>query len=118
MEFETVTETTRHTLEAREGFFKVELFQLAEDGHEQERFRRRRRVTILGREISLPTPEDVIVTDLRWSRQGQRPKDVDDVRNVIAVQADRIDWDYVHSWCDQHGTRELLDEVRQSIPPV
>lgn len=118
MEFETVTGTTRHTLEARKGAFKVELFHLAGDSHDQERFRRRRRVTILGREVSLPTPEDVIVTKLRWSRHGQRPKDIDDVRNVIAVQGDRIDWDDVHSWCEQHGTRELLDEIRQSIPPV
>ncbi len=44
--------------------------------------------------------------------------DRDDIRGVIAVQADRIDWDYVHRWCEQHGTRPLLDEIRASIPPI
>jgi hypothetical protein len=40
------------------------------------------------------------------------------VRNVIAVQGEAIDWDYVYSWCDRHGTRALLDEIRASIPPI
>jgi hypothetical protein len=49
---------------------------------------------------------------------GRRSKDRDDARDVIAVQGDRIDWEYVYSWCEQHGTRGLLDEIRQSIPPI
>ncbi len=27
-------------------------------------------------------------------------------------------WPYVYGWCDQHGTRALLDEIRSSIPPL
>ncbi len=62
----------------------------------------------------MPTAEDVIITKLRWARS----KDRDDVRDVIAVQGDAIDWPYVHAWADQHGTRGLLDEIRASIPPI
>jgi hypothetical protein len=62
----------------------------------------------------VPTAEDVIVTKLRWARS----KDKDDVRDVIAVQGDAIDWDYVHTWTERHGTRGLLDEIRRSIPPI
>jgi hypothetical protein len=36
----------------------------------------------------------------------------------MAVQGDRLDWDYIHRWCDAHGTRALLDEVRASLPPL
>jgi len=32
------------------------------------------------------------------------------------VQDRNIDWSYVYGWCDQHGTRDLLDEIRSSIP--
>ena len=98
--------------------FKIELFQLSKDPHDQERFRRRVKSTMLGREVWFPTPEDVIITKLRWSLLANRSKDRDDARDVIAVQAERIDWDYVHPWCDRHGTRDLLDEVRRSIPPI
>jgi hypothetical protein len=68
--------------------------------------------------VFIPSPEDVIITKLRWALLGGRSKDREDVRDVIAVQGDRIDWDYVHAWCDRHGTRPLLDEIRRSIPPI
>ncbi len=35
---------------------------------------------------------------------------------VIAVQGARIDWDYVASWCERHGTREILESLRSSVP--
>lgn len=118
MSFETVTMTTRHILEAVDTKFKIELFYLSDDPHDQERFRRRRRVPLLDREVFLPSVEDVIITKLRWTQRSQHGKDWNDIRNVIAVQGDKIDWAYVHHWCDQHGTRAVLEEIRRSIPPI
>jgi hypothetical protein len=116
MSFETITGTSRHVVQWAKGQFTVELFMLSDDSHDRERFRRRQRGVMLGVPVWLPTPEDVIITKLRWSQLGKRTKDVDDVRNVIAVQGGRIEWEYVHRWCDAHGTRELLGQVRSSIP--
>jgi hypothetical protein len=72
----------------------------------------------MGREVNMPTVEDVIITKLRWALMAQRSKDREDVRNIIAIQDQNIDWSYVHGWNDQHGTRALLDEIRLSIPPL
>jgi hypothetical protein len=116
--FETVTLSTRHVLEVVGTSFQIEFFHLSDDPHDQERFRRRVRIKAYNRDLSLPTVEDVIITKLRWTQGGRRTKDWDDVRNVIAVQGDRIDWAYVHHWCDQHGTRAILEEIRKSIPPI
>jgi len=55
---------------------------------------------------------------LIWVQRARRLKDTDDVRNVVGVQQNNIDWDYVNRWSGQHGTRELLDSIRQSISPV
>jgi len=118
MTFESVTLTRRHILNVIGTPFKIELFHLSDDPHDQERFRRRRRLQSMGREIYLPTAEDVIITKLRWMLNARRAKDSDDVRDVLAVQGDNIDWPYVYGWCDQHGTRALLDEIRSSIPPL
>jgi hypothetical protein len=117
MSFETVTMTRRHILDVASIPFRIELFHLSDDPHDQERFRRRRRVKLLDRESSLPTAEDVIITKLRWAK-SKRSKDADDVQAVLAVQGNNIDWPYVYGWCDQHGTRALLDEIRSSIPPL
>lgn len=118
MRFETVTGTVCSVLRAPDPDFIIELFRLSGDAHDQERFQRRRRVRLYGRETWLPTVEDVIVQKLRWILHGGRPKDREDVRNVLAVQGAQVDWHYVHRWCDEHGTRELLDEIRRSIPPI
>jgi len=115
MSFETVTATRRYRLQLADDPFSVELFLLSDDAHDLERFARRRQARILNRDVFIPTPEDVIVMKLRWSHDGRRGKDLDDAQNVIAVQGDRINWDYVTSWCDRHGTRELLESVRRSI---
>ena len=114
MSFETVTGTSRNEIQVRDSPFKIEVFHLGRDTHDQERFRRRVPAIILGRDAFVPTAEDVIVAKLRWARS----KDRDDIRNVVAVQGDAIDWEYVHGWTDQHGTTALLDEIRRSIPPI
>jgi hypothetical protein len=114
----TTTMPTWHILEVVGLYFAIELFQLSDDPHDQERFRRRRRVKLFNREANIPTVEDVIITKLRWFLQRQRSTDRGDVRNIVAVQGNRIDWDYVYSWCDQNGTRALLDDIRRSIPPI
>jgi len=73
----------------------------------------------VGCEVFIPSVEDVIVTKLRWERLGKRGKDGDDIRDVIAVLGDdALDWDYIHRWTADHGTRALLDEIRASIPPI
>lgn len=115
--FETVTGTLRHILVAKDGKFKVEVFQLSSDPHDQERFRRRLTVNYptLKALVSILTAEDVIITKLRWARS----KDLDDIRDVIAVQSDEsLDWNYIHHWTAIHGTRAKLDEIRASIPEI
>jgi hypothetical protein len=118
MSFETITGTIRNIIHVADPLFQIELFRLSDDSHDQERFRRRQRAKLFDRDTFLPTAEDVIVTKLRWTVEGKRTRDWEDVRGVIAVQGDRIDWEYVHRWCDQHGTRTTLDEIRRSIPPI
>lgn len=116
--FETVTGTTCHIIDAGGGFFRVELFQLSNDPFDRQRFARRRQISVLGRVAYAATAEDVTVMKLRWSGQGRRPKDREDERNLIMSQGDLLDWEYIHRWCDQHGTRQLLEEIHRSIPPI
>lgn len=113
--FEGVTGTVRHKIEAQGTSFTVELFELSDDAHDVARFSRRRRVRLFGRDVFVATAEDTIVTKLRWALQPGREKDVDDVRSVIAVQGDGVDWPYVEQWCVQHGTAALLDSIRRSV---
>lgn len=113
--FEGVTGTSRIELHVDEASFRFELFDLSDDPHDRERFNRRRRYTFRDFSAWVPTAEDVVIMKVRWCSAGRRSKDYDDVRNVLAVQADALDWEYIHRWCREHSTLELLDEIRRSI---
>jgi hypothetical protein len=115
MTFKTNTGTMRSRLAHVASGFTIELFFLSNDVFDQERFKRRRAIRYEDAPTFILTAEDVIVTKLRWARR----KDLDDVRDVIAVQGDAaLDWEYIHKWTAIHGTRAKLDEIRASIPPL
>lgn len=119
--FEGITGTRRDIFNLPAIAFKIEIFQLSEDPHDQSRFARRLPVfdELVNREIFIPTAEDVIITKLRWEKIGKRGKDATDVRDVITVQGDAaLNWKYIHHWANEHGTRKLLNEIRASIPPI
>ena len=112
LSFETNTGTQRQEYGVCGTLFKVEVFRLSDDPHDQERFRRRQTVMVKGCPVVFPTAEDVIIWKLRWARA----KDRDDIRAVMGVQGDKLDWTYIESWCDQHGTRTLMEEIRRTVP--
>lgn len=119
--FESVTGTFRDIFSVPSVPFKIEFFHLSSDPHDQSRFERRRKVedANTGKTICVPTREDVVIMKLRWAKGAQRGKDREDIRDVLAVQGDdAFDWEYIHRWTAEHGTRELLDEIRASIPPL
>jgi len=113
LSFETITGTYRQLIRKKQTAFTVELFLLSNDPHDQKRFERRRMVQLFDHRIWLPSPEDVIVTKLRWARG----KDLEDVKDVIAVRAARLDWEYIESWCKTHGSFNRLENLRVTDSP-
>jgi hypothetical protein len=114
--FETVT--LRYMFKVPAVPFTIEMFPLSSDPHDIERLGRRQPIQLGESPTFVATLEDTIITKLRWCQRASRGKDKDDLRNVLAVQGDQIDWPYVYAWCDRHATRALLDEIRKTIPPI
>jgi hypothetical protein len=114
LSFETVTGTHRQFIRHRRSAFKIELFLLSTDAHDVERFARRREESLFDRKVWLLSPEDVIVSKLRWARA----KDEDDIRNVLAVQRGKLDWPYIECWCRRHATLARLEEIRRTVPEI
>lgn len=117
--FETVAGTTRHLVNVPEIPFAIEFFRLSDELYDRERFSRRTRrpVTPLGREAWMLTPEDVIVTKVRWAERAARGKDADDIRDVATVQGDTLDWPYIHRWRREHKTSGTLRAILERLPP-
>lgn len=114
--FETITGSRRQILTSvGRPPTKVELFELGDDLFILSRFGRRRRhhSRTLGCDVWLRTAEDVIIQKLRWARS----KDLDDARDVLAVQGEEsLDMAYIEKRCQEHGTLERLRAIQASIP--
>mgnify|MGYP000430467971 CR=1 FL=1 len=114
LKFETNTGRLKREMTFRGTPFTVELFRLSNDEFDQERFRRRVAVSLLGRQTFVPQPEDVIVMKLRWFREKDQP----DIRNVMAVQRGKLDWQYIEGWCERLGKTNLMERIRNSVPKI
>lgn len=114
--FETITGNARYVIRLPGTPFVVELFVLGDDPFQQERFRRRVAIAIpqIGPHVYLPTAEDVVVQKVRWGR----PKDLEDAKDVVAVQGEALDMGYIEAWCNRHQTRERLQAILDQIPPA
>lgn len=113
--FETNTGTMRDTLVTRETGFKIELFHLSSDAHDQERFQRRKTTRFGEHPTCIPTPEDVIITKLRWLRN----KDREDIKDILAyLRPETLDWNYLNRWTDLHNTRAKLEQILASVPKI
>ena len=113
--FESVTATKRVLLTADNTDFKVEVFELSQDPHDQSRFKRKLPIELYDEQAWVATAEDTIVTKLNWAEKTGRGKDRDDAQNVMAAQHETLDWPYIERWCQEHGTMEKLIELRTQL---
>ena len=109
--FETLTMTTRHVITHPATAFKIELFLLSEDPHDQKRFARRQSVEFQGQKAWLPTAEDVIIQKLRWHGRGRRAKDFLDVVEVLGNQGNALDLEYIRFWTTLHNTNAEFERL-------
>lgn len=68
-------------------------------------------------EVNVSSPEDSVISKLRWYRQGNEVSDRQwsDVLNVLSVKRATLDLEYLQRWCGELGLADLLERaLRQS----
>lgn len=96
--------------------FKVDLYIPSADSFLQQQFARRREEALLPdstQMIYLASPEDVILSKLRWYRQGGEvsERQLTDAAGIIKVQGQRLDAAYLREWADKLDVSDLLEKV-------
>jgi hypothetical protein len=101
---------------------KFDLFPLTADAYQQRQFARRQYVwTVLPGgpiEMAAATPEDVILSKLRWFRQGGAVLQTqwEDARGIVAVQGARLDRGYLREWAEYLHVEDLLARLLEERP--
>jgi len=113
--FEIATHTTRYIPDHRSSAFKTELFLLSHDRFDCSRFARRRLDAYEDIPVWVMATENMMVQKFRWLKLSRNPKHREVVRRVLAYSGAGLDIAYVFRWTDRHGTRALLEEIREEV---
>jgi hypothetical protein len=88
---------------------KVDLHPKKDDPFEDSFFARRRAVKVGNVDLWFPSPEDAILSKLRWARAtGDGERHVADAAGVYKVQKDALDLAYLKDWAERLGFTDLL----------
>ncbi len=92
---------------------KIDFWLTRADPFHQAMFERRRCETVWGQKLWICTAEDVLLHKLYWNKITPSDRQLFDVRGVIQVYGDRLDWPYIENWAAELTVAGTLHEVRQ-----
>lgn len=98
--------------------FKIDCFVLNEDEYVAESFKRVRKYELSpGKSFPLASPEDMVLTKLRWFVLGNQISDRqwNDIVQVLEIQEGLLDEKYLNHWADFFRVRELLDRAKSQV---
>lgn len=113
--------TMFNIIDRRRGW-KADLIIRKQRPFSQEEFGRRSRGTIAGIEVTVASPEDIILSKLEWAKAGHSELQFRDALGVASIQFRDLDKSYLNKWAEQLGIdqllRVLLEQAELLQPPV
>src|SRR5882724_2002295 len=111
---ETAREHNGHfNLIHRDTGFKADFFPTGRDELNAWAFRGKRSVEFEGENVTLASPEYVIVRKLEYFREGRAEKHLRDIRAMLAMSGEQLDRSALKEWIQRRG---LETEWRQLTP--
>ncbi len=83
--------------------------------YEKAEFDRRVRAKLMGIDLWILSPEDVILSKLDWAKDSGSDLQFRDVLGVIKVQWKNLDWDYLRHWAKELGVEKNLESVIEEV---
>ena len=90
---------------------KVDLVPLKPEPFAQTEFNRRHLIMIRDENAWFVTPEDYIISKLRTYITTKSDFQLTDLQNVVGLQMDNLDWNYVWAWAERFNLRSELETI-------
>jgi hypothetical protein len=94
---------------------KIDFMVPTNDAFNRSRLSRGRQVTTdeTGHQARFASPEDAILKKLEYFREGGSDKHVRDIKGVLLIQGDAIDFDYLDKWAEYLGVADQLAQIQR-----
>jgi hypothetical protein len=95
---------------------KIDFMIPRRDEWGRNQINRRKAVVIdKGVHVWIASPEDVIISKMRYYQEGGSDKHLRDSAGVLVVQGDRIDRSYIEHWAQHFGLIEIWNAILKRI---
>jgi hypothetical protein len=97
---------------------KIDLFLLSDNPYTQAQLRNRRYIEVApDKPLPFSSPEDTVITKLRWFVLGNRVSDRqwNDIVQVLEMQKGDLNEDYLAKWSAYFGILDLLMEAKEQV---
>lgn len=78
--------------------WKVDFMIPPLDEFHEEEFARRRLIEIEGLQLSVVSPEDIVIAKLCWAKMSESERQLEDAATVIRLQGSQLDLAYIEKW--------------------
>jgi len=90
---------------------KVDFWMLRDDEFARTQFSRRQCLDFEGVPACVASAEDTVLSKLLWYQITPSDRQLSDVRGILELRKDRLDWDYLSDWAKRLGIGELLKRI-------
>ncbi|MDB9527110.1 hypothetical protein PN498_14000 [Oscillatoria sp. CS-180] len=91
---------------------RADLVIADEDEYERLKLARRQSYRLMNEtSIYLISPEDLVISKLRWGQRIQSQKQWRDVLGILKAQQESLNYEYLHSWIAKFDLSEALEQV-------
>jgi len=94
-----------------ENAWKADLIIRKKTDFYAEEFHRKRKEKLLGKDLYILSPEDVILSKLDWAKNSRSEQQFRDALGVAMVQWERLDKDYLHKWAKELQVENTLKQL-------
>jgi hypothetical protein len=98
-----------------DGFLKIDFIIRRDTPHGIADFARRQRIDIAGMPFDVATPEDTIIAKLAWAAAGGSARQLEDVRGIVAAQAELLDSAYLMEWVERLALDALWRQATDGV---
>jgi len=91
--------------------WKADLIFRKDGPYQLSEFNRRIKANVMGVDLWILSPEDVILSKLDWAKNTESNLQYRDVLGVIKLQWDKLDWDYLRHWTKELGVEKNFEKV-------
>ena len=93
---------------------KVDFWILGDDSFNTERLKRRITRKILNNNICFISPEDLILSKLRWYKQAESSKHLEDIESSLKIQK-KLDMRYIRKCAKKQSTIKFFESLLKKI---